>query len=270
MAPISLPLAFLAGLLSFASPCVLPLVPVYLGYLSGSSIMAASKQPEKVHVLSHALLFIAGFTLIFVLIFGAPAGFIGSFHNIGLALARIGGLFLIVFALHLSGGFNGLAFLFRNMPRIGKGLRRLADGLDTLILPERRLAFRGDQTPGYRRSLIMGMVFAAGWTPCIGPLLGAIIAIAVSGRDFLLAISLLFMYSLGLALPFIAAALLMEKAKPLWRSISRYARAIELLSSIFLLAVGVLLLTDNLSRLNDYVTASPAYLQNLERSLLNR
>ncbi len=151
---ISLPVAFVAGLLSFLSPCVLPLVPVYLGYLSGSSL-SGDALPGRWQVLGHALCFVVGFTLVVVVLFGLPATILaGLLRQYGDLIARIGEMLLILFGLHTLGIITVPAF---------NATRRIEVGL--------RMA------PGYVRSVLFGLTFAVGWTPCIGPLLGTVITL---------------------------------------------------------------------------------------------
>ena len=143
---ITIPLAFLAGLLSFVSPCVLPLVPVYLSVLTGSAAQG-EESPEGWLVLRHALLFVAGFTLIFVLLFGAPVGLLGRFLiRLSPVLVKLGGVFLILLGLHTT-------------------------KLVRLPLPSLKLGLQWgrDREPSALRSLGVGMTLAIGWVPCVGP-----------------------------------------------------------------------------------------------------
>jgi cytochrome c-type biogenesis protein len=221
--------AFLAGLLSFISPCVLPLIPVYLGYLSGSTIVGDVPPPRRL-VFSHALLFVGGFTFIFVVVFGVPAGFLGGMLGaFSDYLVWVGGLLLIVFGLHTMGVITIPVF---NM--------------------QKRLEYGQDQSPGYIRSFTIGMTFAAGWTPCIGPLLGAILTLAIQGQNIPLSMFYLFVYSMGLAIPFLVAAWLLTAATNRLRFLNRHMRLIERISGAFLIIVGVLLLTGTMTILNTY------------------
>lgn len=224
---ISISLAFMAGLLSFISPCVLPLVPVYLSYLSGSSLQA-EVEPDRRQVFSHALLFVGGFTLVFVIVFGLPATLLGSaFRDLSPWLAKIGGFLVILFGLHTLGL---ITIPFLNMTRrveMGQGLEQ-----------------------GCVRSGLVGMTFAAGWTPCIGPLLGAVMSMAFTrpGQGALFT----FIYALGLAVPFLTAALLLTRATAWLRRLNRHARAVEMISGLFLIGVGLLLVTGTFTVLNTY------------------
>lgn len=166
--------AFIAGLLSFISPCVLPLIPVYLGYLSGST-MIGDTPPPRTLVFAHASMFVGGFTFIFVVVFGAPVGFLGGLlGTFSDYMVWIGGILLIVFGLHTMGV---ITIPFFNM--------------------QKRLEYGQGQSPSYAHSAFVGMTFAAGWTPCIGPLLGAILTLAIQGQNVGLAMFYLFVYSMG-------------------------------------------------------------------------
>jgi cytochrome c-type biogenesis protein len=151
MSPITLPLAFAAGLLSFVSPCVLPLVPVYLGYLSGSSL-SGETPPSRRQVFGHALFFVGGFTLVFILLFGLPATLLGNaLETYSRWITKVGGAILILFGLHTMRVVT-LPFL--------DAIRRVEVGEGV--------------NPGYARSTLIGVTFGAGWTPCIGPLTRAV------------------------------------------------------------------------------------------------
>jgi cytochrome c-type biogenesis protein len=239
---VTMPLALLAGILSFISPCVLPLVPVYLGYLTGSAIVV-SAEGEKTFAtryvtFTHALSFVAGFTLVFValgMVWGALGGALGS--AIGL-IVKVCGLLLIFFGLHTA-GLLPIPFLFQ----------------------QKRFEVRVGQSPGYLRSLFVGMAFAAGWTPCIGPLLGAVLTLAAQGQEPLRAALFLFIYSIGLGLPFLAFALLLTQASGLLRRLNRHMRLVEIVSGAFLVIIGLMLVTETFTLLNAYASRlTPAWL----------
>ena len=266
MAPesITIPLAFAAGFLSFASPCVLPLIPVYLGYLTGTTVGAEDENINRGMVFTHALLFVSGFTIIFVVVFGAPFGALGTFlrGEFSSILVKVGGIFLILFGLHMGGFFRWLASTLKDVPRIGEPINTLNYKLDMFILPERRIQSDMGSTPSYSRSLFVGMTFAAGWTPCIGPLLGAILTIAATGQSVGQAMLLLLVYSLGLAVPFLLTALLLSSATGLLKRLNRHMHAIEIISAIFLVAIGVLLVSDQFTALfnTTFSSMAPAWL----------
>jgi cytochrome c-type biogenesis protein len=231
-------LAFGAGVLSFLSPCVLPLVPVYLGYLTGSTI-GGEETPNRSTVLLHALLFGLGFSLVFVLLFGLPVGYLGrSLARFTDVLVKIGGLLLIVFGLHTTGLIQ-IPFLFM----------------------ERRVEVGMDSSPTYLRSLLLGMTFGAGWTPCVGPLLGAILTLALDAQSVWHAVFFLFVYSMGLGIPFLVVALLLTTATGWLRHLNRHLHIVSIVSGAFLIIVGLLLLTGTFQSLNSlFLGFTPSWL----------
>jgi cytochrome c-type biogenesis protein len=225
MLSLSFPLVFLAGLLSFLAPCTLPLVPIYLGYLSGNSL-AADAPPQRWKVFSHALAFVAGFTLVFVILFGLPTTLLSG------ALARyrdwitwIGGALLILFGLHTMRVINIPALHMTRQMEVDRGME-----------------------PGYARSVLVGVTFAAGWTPCIGPLLGTVMTLALSEPTRGLALALV--YAAGLATPFLLTAALLTQAVGWLRHLNRYAHLMELASGVLMVGIGVLLISGLLPELN--------------------
>ena len=222
------------------------------------------------YVFRHALAFVAGFTLVFVLLFGIPATVLGNFVFAQRSLvAGVGGLLIMVLGLHMAGFFKALA---RLADRTGDRLRPLGDAvaradraLDSLILPERRLQAGQGHSPSYVRSAIVGITFAAGWTPCIGPLLGLVLTLAAVNPGH--AIPLLLAYSIGLAVPFLLTAALLSTAIPLLKRLNRFMHVVELVSGIILVIVGLLLVLGTFSTLNVLFSAAPAWLTNIETSL---
>jgi cytochrome c-type biogenesis protein len=215
--PVGLVAAFVAGVLSISSPCVLPLVPVYLAHLAG--VGGAGQEPDRRTMLTHALAFVIGFGVLFVL-FGVSLGALGGvFLAYRDLLVRLGGAFMVLMGLQLVG-------LLR-LPFLG--------GYHQVALP-------GAQ-PGSGRlsaSFLIGVSFAAGWTPCVGPVLGAILTLAVSAADPLASGQLLIAYAAGLAVPFLAAASAFGGMSGFLRRISG---RVNLVSGGVLLAVGVLMLS---------------------------
>ena len=221
----------------------------------------------RAYVFSHALLFVAGFTLVFVLLFGVPTSVVGAFlYDYREWMARLGGALIVVLGLHMAGFFKALVGL---VGKAGEGLRPLHDAvakvdekLDAIILPERRFQTRPERSPSYVRSALVGVTFAAGWTPCVGPVLGLVMSLALDdpGR----AVPLLFVYSLGLAVPFLLTAALLSTATSFLKRINRYLHAIELISGLLLVAVGLLLVGGLFSRLNILFSAAPEWITNVE------
>jgi cytochrome c-type biogenesis protein len=228
MDSISFAVAFVAGLLSFLSPCVLPLVPAYLGFISGMSFEDLQDNAPRRAVLVPAAFFVLGFSLIFLLL-GASATVIGQlFRQYQDWIARIGGVVIILFGLHLIGVFRFSA-----------------------LLRERRLHL-ASSPKGYFGASLAGMAFGAGWTPCIGPVLGTLLTWAAVRDTMWKSLLLLVGYSLGLAVPFLAAAFATG-----WflRASKRFRRAIPILekaSGALLLVVGILLVTGSFTVLSAF------------------
>jgi len=269
-------LAVLAGLLSFISPCVLPLMPVYLSYLTGVSV-SGDKIISRSRMFAHALFFVLGFSFIFILI-GASMGLVfGTYLRTDFAdiLTKIGGVLLIIMGLHMSRIIKKGEAWLSVMPRTHRVLVAIDSKLDAIILPERRIQTKHSSAPGFIRSGVVGVSFAAGWTPCIGPLLGAILTLAAGsaygtdpGEAILRSVGLLSAYSLGLAIPFLITALLLGRATGLLQKLNRHGHIIETISAVFLLIIGILLLFGSISDLNTYFSVTPEWLIELESKLL--
>ena len=215
--------AFAAGLLSFLSPCVLPLVPSYIGFLTGMSLPEMSGRRRT--ALAHALLFVLGFSLVFVLL-GASATALGRALNYyQLWLQRIGGVLIIGFGLVCLGVIKA-GFLSQ----------------DRRLQVERKPV-------GYVGSAVVGMAFAAGWTPCIGPVLGAILGLAATSNDVTRGMLLLGFYSAGLAVPFLVAAVALDSFLGWFQRFRRYLPWVMRVSGALLIFVGVLMVTGEFTRL---------------------
>lgn len=262
---ISIIVAFVAGVLSVASPCLLPLIPAYLGYLTGASLEAADAEgqatagvrqavpdaagppgggavaalampqadsPPAMAVATpspflHSLSFVSGFSVVFVL-FGVSLGILGFFlrDQQDIILKVAGGL-LIVLGLHLAKVIT-IPFLEQ----------------------ERRLDFDAGAKVGYARSFLVGSAFSAGWSPCIGPTLGAILALAISSGTVLQAGTLLLAYAAGLSIPFLAMGLAFSSVKPVYNRVKRYMGVVNYISGAMLIIVGILIFTNSLINLN--------------------
>jgi len=236
MNSISVPLVFLAGLLSFLSPCVLPLVPVYLSYLSGSSI-SGETSANRWYVLSHALFFVGGFTVVFVTLFGLPTTILGSvLQQYKDWITRIGGAILVLFGLHTMGIVTIPIFNVTRRLDVGTRMKQ-----------------------GYTRSALLGLTFAAGWTPCIGPLLGTVMTLAFAEPSR--ALIFIFTYALGLALPFLVTGALLARATGWLKRLNQHMRAVETASGLLMAGVGILLITGTFSALNNYfIRITPEWL----------
>ncbi|HIC90206.1 MAG TPA: cytochrome c biogenesis protein CcdA [Anaerolineae bacterium] len=236
MPSISFPLAFAAGLLSFVSPCVLPLVPAYLSYLSGSGL-TDNTLPNQRQVFSHALSFVGGFSLIFVILFGLPTTILGSaLQQYSDWIAKVGGAILILFGLHTMGIVTIPVLNMTRRLEMGVGMR-----------------------PGYARSTLFGVTFAAGWTPCIGPLLGTVMTLAFTEPSR--AVGFIFVYAMGLATPFLVTAALLTRALGWLKRLNRHMRAVEIASGLLMTGIGVLLISGTFSVLNSYfIRITPEWL----------
>ena len=216
-------IAFLAGLVSFVSPCVLPLVPAYLSLLTGSSLEELQAQETRAALrrvaVGHALAFIAGFTIVFVAL-GLTASAIGGVLNANRVLiAQIGGCIVVILGLQMMGMLR-IPFLM----------------MDTRVHLQR-------ERRTYWTSGLVGIAFAAGWSPCIGPILAGILAIA-SQQHNTEAAFLLLVYSLGLAVPFFLTALAIGAVLPVLNRVKRFLPAIEFAAGLFLVAVGLVLVNN--------------------------
>ena len=224
---ISIFVAFSAGFLSFVSPCVLPLVPSFVTYITGLTFEDITSAKENTRVryitITNSLAFIGGFSFVFVL-FGASATFIGEiFLAYQGIIQKIGGILIVLFGLYIMGIFK-------------------------LNLLSSEKKFHIENKPaGFIGSFLVGMAFAAGWTPCVGPILGSILLYASTTGSVAKGTGLLAVYSIGLGLPFFISALAINTFIATFKVITRYMRWINLLSGAFLILVGIMIFTDSLT-----------------------
>lgn len=222
-------LAFSAGLLSFLSPCVLPLVPAYISYLTGSTIEDLKEDKTKLFTLYKSLGFVLGFSIIFILM-GVSITSLGKLFITHKDLfQKIGGILIIIFGLHTIGIFRV-----------------------KLFYREKRFS-RFDKIKGPFSSVIMGMAFAAGWTPCIGPILSSILIYATSFDSIGKGVLLLVMYSLGLAVPFILTAMAIGSFTKQFRKFSKYLPLISMICGTLMIIMGILIFMNKLAILSQYV-----------------
>ncbi len=226
---VSIIVSFTAGILTFLSPCILPLLPSYITYITGKSFddiksLGSSASIRRLTTI-HSLLFILGFSIVFVLL-GVTFTYLGSFFGIRkIWLERVGGILIIFFGLHMAGVLN-LKFLDL----------------------EKKLIFNKKKV-GYFSSLLVGMVFAVGWTPCVGPILSSILIYATTLDSLPRAIMLLCFYSLGLAVPFFIASLAINQFLFLFNRFKAFMKFVPVITGVFLIVVGITLLLGYFSKL---------------------
>jgi cytochrome c-type biogenesis protein len=228
-ASFGLAVSFTAGLLSFLSPCVLPLIPSYVTFVTGLSLEDVTRARRA--SLVHALLFVLGFTLIFLAL-GATATVLGRVLVAGREwISRVGGVLVIVFGLYLLGVWN------------------------VRVLARERRFHLADKPVGYLGTVLVGAAFGAGWTPCIGPILGSILAYTASSADLSRGLALLTAYSLGLAVPFVLSAIAVEHFLAVFKRIRPYLGIVSKLSGALLIVAGILMITGYFTALAQWLQA---------------
>ena len=224
---ISLLIAFAAGFLSFVSPCVLPLVPSYVSYITGLTLEELTSETERKRVrsviIANSLLFIAGFSAVFIA-FGASASLVGqmlvTYQDF---IRKLGGVLIVVFGLYVM------------------GVLKL-----TFLMTEKRIHLQS-RPAGYIGSVLVGFAFAAGWTPCVGPILGTILLYASTSDSMLTGVKLLSSYSLGIGLPLFVTALAVDTFLNSFKKVRAYMYGISVASGVFLVVVGVMIYTNSLA-----------------------
>ena len=230
---VSIFVAISAGIISFLSPCILPVIPSYLAFITGISLEELSQQESlrkvRKKVIANSLMFILGFSIIFITL-GASATVIGKFlYNNIRWFEIIGGVLVIILGLHFAGIFR-LKFLDR----------------------EKKIHLK-KKPLGYLGTCLVGMAFGAGWTPCVGPILGAILAMAATTQDVLKGIILLAFYSAGLGLPFFLSAIILHKFFEYFKTIRKYFKVISIVGGVLLIIVGILLISGYFSSLSAFL-----------------
>ncbi|MDZ4247005.1 MAG: cytochrome c biogenesis protein CcdA, partial [Dehalococcoidia bacterium] len=217
-------------ILAFLSPCVLPLVPVYLTEISGFSPGTSSRGYHR-QITLRTLIFIIGFTSVFVLL-GATAGAVGSFFSRYLWLfQKLAGTILVVFGLHVAG--------FLNIP---------------ILNYEKRFSFKTNKIPALLRPFILGTTLSLGWTPCIGPVLSGILALAVTSKTAAYGVSLMSVFSLGMALPFLAIGLFTNRIRNIVTGLNKHLRRVSLVSGIIVIIIGLIVFFDLSFRVNSILS----------------
>ena len=215
---ITIGLAFLAGLASFLSPCVFSLVPAYVGYLGGRAAGGEATESNRFITFTHGLAFVLGFSTVFITLGVASSAIGGLLFDLRNILEKVGGVVVIVFGLHMTGIFR-IPFL----------------EYDTRVqqLPDRKW--------GYLSSALMGVFFSAGWAPCVGPVLGAILTLSLNGGSISQGVSLLSAYSAGLAIPFLFAALGIGWVSATLRKYGKVMHYVEIVMGVILVIIGFML-----------------------------
>ena len=215
---ITVGLAFLAGLASFLSPCVFSLVPAYIGYLGGRAAGGEDSASNRFVTFTHGLAFVLGFSVVFVVLGVAVSAAGGLLYDLRGYLAKIGGIVVVIFGLHMIGVFR-IPFLEYDA----------------------RVHSNPDRKWGYLSSALLGVFFSAGWSPCVGPVLGTILTLAINGGSVALGAKLLSAYSAGLAVPFLVAALGIGWVSTTLRKYGKAMHYIEIAMGVVLVIVGILL-----------------------------
>lgn len=233
---VSIPIAFLGGILSFISPCVLPLVPSYISFVTGISFEELTGEDNdklKKVILFNSLMFILGFSTVFVVILGSSAQLFGSlFMEYQDIIRKIGGLAIILLGIHIIGIIN-----FKVLQR------------------DKRLHFFREKPSGLLGSFLVGIGFAAGWTPCIGPILSAIFAVAATSDTPWSGMMLFVAYSVGLAIPFLLTSLGINTFLKHFNKLKRHMRVVSIVTGFFLVATGVLIFTNSLGIIAGYLNS---------------
>ena len=231
--PWTLLLAAGAGFLSFVSPCVLPLLPAYLGYMTGltaDELQGPQTTATRLHILGRSLAFVLGLAIVFTAL-GATASAVGqavaAYHSI---LLKVAGILVVILGLHTL------------------GLIRIP-----MLYQQRMLSF-GGADGSYLGALLLGAAFAAGWTPCIGPFLAGLLALASQEQTVGQGMLLLFVYALGLGVPFVLTGLALGASAPLLKAVKARLYALELVSGFLLVGMGLLIFSDRLSLISVWLT----------------
>lgn len=233
MEKVSLLMAFGAGFLSFLSPCVLPVIPSYVSYITGISFEDLTGGQDRGRIrkitITNSLFFIAGFSFVFIML-GASSSFLGRFLSDHQEVIRkIGGAMIVMFGLYIAG-----------ILRIG------------FLSGDKRLHLQ-NKPVGLLGTFFVGAAFAAGWTPCIGPVLGSILIYASTTGSVATGMGLLSVYALGLGIPFLITSIAINTAFSYFKRINRYMRLISVVTGMLLVVVGILLFTGDFSRLTQYM-----------------
>ena len=231
---VNIPIAFMAGVVSFFAPCVIPLIPAYIGYVAGVSLADLQTRGYSVYlkkIILSSLFYTLGFSLVFVLLGSAAAGFGGILRRYDYLIQKVGGAIILILGLEFAGLLKIPFLAHERRLNLSVGLNKL----------------------GYLRSLIIGIIFGVSWSPCVGAVLGSILSLAAISATVYKGATLLFFYSLGISLPFLIFSLSLASAPKYLKFFSRHSGKISLVGGIILSVLGFLLLTNTLRLLNDWL-----------------
>lgn len=234
MVDINIFIAFSAGVVSFFAPCVVPLLPAYIGYVTGVSVNDLKEKGQSTFtrkIVMTSILYILGFSIVFVLLGTAAAGFGQIFRQYDELIQRVGGLIILVLGLEFAG--------FLKIPLLAKQKQfKLPNWVNRL---------------GHFRAFFVGLVFATAWTPCVGAVLGSILALAATTTTAVRGAFLLFVYSLGISIPFLVVSLTLAQAPKYLSILNKHIGKIAKISGVILVLLGLLLLTDTYKYLNSWL-----------------
>jgi cytochrome c-type biogenesis protein len=226
--------ALAAGMVSFASPCVLPLVPAYLGFITGRSVeqLQLARGRARVASFTQGLAFVLGLAVIFALL-GASASMLGqTLLQHRELLFKVGGTVVVIFGLQMLGVLR-IPWMYRTA---------------------RLVELKPKPGGGHVGAFVMGLAFGAGWTPCVGPFLGTLLGVASSQDTVTAGVALLLVYALGLGIPFLIAALIVDRSLRLMRAVRPHMLSIERVSGVMVIGMGILLFTDQMTRITSMLT----------------
>ncbi|RKD73123.1 cytochrome c-type biogenesis protein [Sinobaca qinghaiensis] len=230
MNEISIWLAFGAGVISFLSPCIFPLIPAYLAQLTGTSITDSKVEASRSMILSRSVGFIMGFTIIFLLL-GASSTFLGQqFARWGNMIEQLGAVIIVLFGLQMAGIISIRA-----------------------LLSEKRIHKKPTHSSSFLGSISLGLIFAAGWSPCIGLVLGSILAMASQSDTLYSGITMLLFYSAGLGVPFIIVALLYSRSLNKLKRWNKWLPRLQITSGYIMIALGIMIFTGHFQMLSSYL-----------------
>ncbi|MFB4163751.1 cytochrome c biogenesis CcdA family protein [Alteribacillus sp. JSM 102045] len=230
MNEVSIWLAFGAGIISFLSPCIFPLVPAYLAQLTGTTVSNNQINAQRRLILTRSIGFILGFTIIFMLL-GASSTFLGQqFARWSNLIEQLGGIVIVIFGLQMAGIIS---------------IRSL--------LSDKKVHYEPKKSTSFTSSVLLGLLFAAGWSPCIGLVLGAILTLASQADTMYTGIFMLFVYSIGMGIPFLLVALLYSKSLNRLKRLNKWVPIIQKTSGYIMIALGIMLFTGYFQMLSSYL-----------------